>query len=260
MNLNTYRFVDDVSVLMSLVTETRSLFSGGQVLRFVSRGRLRGIWEPNDLDIYCPIGQGGCIVDLFEAQGYRARVIPAGDGFDRPYVDDTYISCVVRLQHHDGRRIDVVSSVNYSALSPIARYYASHVVNVITASSISIAYPKSTLNGRAFARPWTPITCNMTDAEEKYRRRGYQMIQFAENTEAMTEPKATVGRFYCPHVVRSFADDGTLRVWYGETTDDAISADADLLEEVKWRWGGENCMCCNMASSQEILVRKKFII
>lgn len=105
---------------MSETLKTNAVFSGGQVLRFISRGGDEVDWDADDLDIYCALGRGTGMVLLFEAEGYQAEVLPAGGGFDRPYVDETSISCVVRMKRDDGRRVDVVVSTCHSSLAPIA--------------------------------------------------------------------------------------------------------------------------------------------
>lgn len=228
------------------------------MLRFVHRVDGETLWDADDLDVYCGLGRGERMVALFEMEGYRAKVLPGGDGFDRPYVDETAISCVVRMERRDGRAVDVVVSTCHSALAPIARYYASHVVNVVTASSICVAYPDSTFQRRGFFRPWAARTWNRVRAVEKYMSRGYALVGFSKNVEASVEGGTGSRHFYCPHQERSFADSGTLRLWYGETDDWlARSADDALLREVKWKWGGYCCTCCVKASGQAIMVIKR---
>lgn len=231
------------------------------MLKFVSRGKEAGEWEARDLDIYCPLGQSECIVALFEAEGYKAAVVPAGDGFDRPYVDETFINCVVRMHHRDRKQVDIVVSACYSALSPIARFYATHVVNIVTASSVCVAYPNSTFKRKAFLRPWASRTVNRARALEKYKERGYRLVAFAENDEARVEAGIGSEKFYCPHEERSFGDEGTVRLWLGEDTNDLTKdAEMDLMTEVKWRWGGRRCTCCTRYSVQDIRIRKRIYI
>lgn len=249
------RFVHDPHAIMSEARESNAVFSGGQVLRFVSRGGDGGVWDADDLDVYCALGSGRRMVALFELEGYQAEVLPAGEGFDRPYVDESSISCVARMRRGDDRHVDVVVSTCHSALAPIAHFYATHVVNVVTASTICVAYPDSTLKRRGFFRPWAARTWNRVLATEKYEQRGYQILGFLRNREAGVWDGTISKRFYCPHVERCFMDEGTLRLWYAEVDGDRVRAkDCDLLRGVTWTWGGHQCMCCIRSTGQKVVV------
>lgn len=132
----------------------------------------------------------------------------------------------------------------------IARHQHNH--SFIHMSGLS----KSTLAGRGLRRPWAIESHSNIGLEDKYERRGYLFVDFKHNNEAIEESADGSERFSCPHKVRSFADEGTLRLWYGETTDEARSEDDDLLKEVVWQWGGFLCMCCDQSADENIMIRK----
>lgn len=235
---------------MRLVKDTKSVFSGSQVLRFVDRGPGKLNWTAGDLDIYTTKSKAKQLTAFFEREGYKGSIVPGGRRKDRRYVGEFSIICVVTLEKTDGQSVDVVISSAETPLIPIARYYSTHVVNVITAYSISVAHPDSTLVGKGYLRAWAPNTTALDDAIRKYERRGYQLIRPADAASTSTNEDES----YCPNKKRRFTDNETMRIPFpGSDEGNAQRADADILETVSWRWGGPyECPCCGRRGDEKI--------
>lgn len=254
--MNAARFTCRGSELMNLVEESRAVFSGSLVLRFVRGGDAVHDWEAADLDVYAPYEtQGRRIVEFFQAEGYVGKVHPSGDGFDRPYANETGIACVVTLKKGENS-VDVIYSIGYSPLLPIAHFYATHVMNVVTSQSVAVAYPLSTVAGRGYLRSCAAQTEKYRLAIEKYKERRFELVSFAENVE--TQSSEATARWYCPHKTRSFVDDGSIRLTFNDSASEERKAEDDaLLGSVRWRWGGRICRCCDAITGQKIKMEKK---
>lgn len=237
---------------MQVMQDTGAIFSGSHVLRFIDRSALRSDWAPGDLDIYTVKEKAPQLIKFFEDEEYKGFVKPRGRKVDRHYVAEGAIACAVTLKKSGHPDVDVVISSAESPIIPIARFYATHVVNVITGYSVNVAYPKATLNGKSYLRYWAPDTDTMEYAINKYNRRGYTILRSNDSSEATLGD--AVARFYCPHTTRSFTDEGTLTIPFaGKGTGKASERDAVILGTACWRWGGNGCTCCANRSGEVIL-------
>lgn len=245
------RFTSHPETLLAIVDATASVFSGSQVLRAIDTAYERAGWIGADLDIYTISPEGEQILQHFEKEGYRASVQEGTGEIDRPSADTTGVACVVHLKKAT-RKVDVVFSTSRSALTPIAHVWATHVCNIVTAHAMYVAYPKSTLRGVGYRRPWAAQTSSIEQAYQKYNTRGYTIHRFGENTEATTGAPDAV--FYCPHTSRSFGDKGTAVERY-RSHKDCASRDhciEDELDKVQWTWGGSACACCDRNASEDV--------
>lgn len=239
---------------MDLMEESFSVFSGGQVLRFVDKHHSRATWHPADLDIYTTRAFGRRIVGFFEGEGYTSTLRPLGVDYDRHYVVESAIACVFLLRKAPDKLVDIVVSAAETPLIPIPLFYATHVVNVITAHSVRVAYPESSLAGRGYIRPMMKRT-DVTDAAiEKYRARGYDIREFDQCTESSSHSGSS--GFYCPHTTRDFQDAGTLCV-YLSPPDPSVpfgpaGYDTFIFSAVDWKWGGNRCGACMKRSDERV--------
>lgn len=241
---------------MHIMAATKSVFSGSQVLRFMDNEPARLDWDADDLDIYTTAPKGIRILAFFEKEGYVRGLLPSGQGFDRPYVDESAIACVVRLRKGEHCVVDVVFSNSGTSLLPIARFHSTLVVNIITGYEVCVAYPESTFNGKGYRRPWASNTTTSEEAVEKYKGRGYKIETFGSNGGQVTDEH--IARFYCPHTTRSFADDGVFKVqFYRPMSIAAEEAYKGFMDSVTWKWGGKECACCDERNGQHIFVRRR---
>lgn len=248
-----YRYTTHPHELLELMQESGSVFSGGQVLRFVDRDEGRSNWVPGDLDIYTTRPFGRRIAAFFESQGYSSTLRVRDQDFDRDYVADNAIACVFVLRKSPDTTVDVVVSIGESPLVPIAMFYSTHVVNIITPNSIRVAYPASTLAGKGYLRPSVSRTEGVDKALEKYSNRGYDIQTFDNCTES--SPHVGDGTFYCPHKRRDFLDDGTLVVSLSAPSSapsNPSGLDTLRLSAVDWKWGGSLCGSCTKRGEEHI--------
>lgn len=251
MQEDVIRFTSNPHALLAIVDNAASVFSGSQVLRVIDIGYERTGWTGADLDIYTTSPEGEQILEHFEHEGYRASLEEGTGETDRPYADTTGVACVVHLKKST-RKVDVVFSTTRSALTPIAHFWSTHLCNIVTAHAIYVAYPKSTLRGVGYRRPWAAQTSAIEQAHQKYNARGYTIHQFGTNTEATTG--APDAEFYCPHNSRSFGDKGTAMETY-RSHKNCLSGERCIegkLTTVQWTWGGKACACCNKDASEDV--------
>lgn len=256
--VNMRRFTTRPEILMAVIGSTSSVFSGSQVLRFVDSARAREDWEAQDLDIYTTAPKGNRLLMFFQEEGYIPHILPSGQGFERPYVDDSAIACVVRLRKGEESVVDVVFSCSPTALHPITLFHSTIVVNFITAYEICIAYPEATFAGRGYRRPWASRTTTYEAAIDKYKARGYAIETFASNVEDTSHLETA--RFYCPHTIRSFTDEGIFRIpiQLPQTTV-AEERHKALMRSVTWKWGGYECACCDQQGGQKIRIAREAV-
>ncbi|KAI9067793.1 hypothetical protein FKP32DRAFT_1543326, partial [Trametes sanguinea] len=127
---------------------TRSVLSGSTVLHMLDLERA-STWAPGDLDIYAPIHHAARVVAyLISAEGYTVDHTNAF--YYSP--DGVGLQSVVHLRRGD-THIDVIQSATRSSLHPIPHFWASHLINYVTADSFCMAYPELTLSGRSVINP-----------------------------------------------------------------------------------------------------------
>lgn len=247
------RFTSRPRVLMDLISSTNSVFSGSQVLYFVCGFTTSNCaWEPDDLDIYTCEGRGEIILQFFEGEGYEAELKPSGRERDRPYMGDTAVACVVTLKKGQGRKVDLIFSGTGSALSPIARFYGTHVMNILTAEEVVVAYPESTFDAVCYRRWGATGGDGRPGGIEKYEGRGFKLRHFSENIEHVR--LWGTGRFYCPHATRSFLDDGCVMLRFSNGGLQLGDVErAGIFDTVEWVWGGQGCACCEHYESPRFL-------
>lgn len=169
---------------------------------------------PKDLDIYTPrstfLRMARYLIDV---EGYAPS-----DPRTPLYADVVNIRRIVTLRKGD-RCIDLVQSSSESPTMPIAGFYASHLVNFITADGYFMAYPGLTLRGRSVMYPGrirhgTGIDSTIDALREKYRTRGYQ-IRMQPWDWAGESEQDCVGGEACPLTARFFGDSFCLRGTFG---------------------------------------------
>lgn len=147
----------------------------------------------------------------------------------------------------EGQRIDIIPSINASPLFPISFFWASHLMNYLTADSFCAAYPEYTFAQRAVLSPVQLIDHRYPSPEivrviRKYEDRGYQfrVRPYAWNDcigNALCARNAA-----CPRLRRFFGDrfclTGNLSRDYG---DDGFGRSLPSETTVCWWRGGDVC-------------------
>ncbi|KAI9065787.1 hypothetical protein FKP32DRAFT_1534223, partial [Trametes sanguinea] len=153
---------------------TDSVISGSAALYVLDTDRASD-WYPKDLDIYAPNHSYKQIINyLIALEDYEKLETPPPRKY--PYAASG-ISSVTHL-HRDGIQIDIIQSATRSALHPIPCFWATHVMNYLSADNFCIAYPEYTLSGKALLNPIHLVECfypppaTLTNLS-KYMERGY---------------------------------------------------------------------------------------
>ncbi|EIW54148.1 uncharacterized protein TRAVEDRAFT_89234, partial [Trametes versicolor FP-101664 SS1] len=166
-------FVEDTAGLRATLRLLGSVISGSFALAFLSPGYPH-LSDIKDLDIYVPKDYAlRFMMYLINAEGYvhmsTSRI---------PYGQNVAHALVITLQRA-GQRIDIIPSINASPLFPISFFWASHLMNYLTADSFCAAYPEYTFAQRAVLSPVQLIDHRYPSPEivrviRKYEDRGYQ--------------------------------------------------------------------------------------
>ncbi|KAI9059161.1 hypothetical protein FKP32DRAFT_1544252, partial [Trametes sanguinea] len=125
---------------------TNSIISGSAALHVL----LSTAWSPSDLDVYAPHHSYKQVISyLRDAENYQVMESP--DPSKYPYRGNGF-SSVTHL-FRDGHEIDVIQSPTRSALHPLPHFWATHVMNYISADAYCVAYPRYTLTERGILNP-----------------------------------------------------------------------------------------------------------
>ena len=125
-----------------------------------------------------------------------------------------------------------------SALYPVAHYWGTHVMNVLTADSFISAYPSTTINGVGYFTT-TPKHDAVHAVIEKYRRRGFTLSDVRGDVLAASNGGECDA--ICANVDRYFGDDKCLVVPIGDGGYTWVEKKKQGAESVGWRLGGEAC-------------------
>ncbi|KAI0351713.1 hypothetical protein OH77DRAFT_1461428 [Trametes cingulata] len=237
-------YVNNPAALRSTMRLLRAVISGSFALSFLLQGQ-QPHFEPRDLDIYVPLHYGQRMASyLIDVEGFvlhRHREVP--------YAAKLGHAAVLTLQKAT-RRIDIVVSMNESALYPISHFWGSHVMNYLSADGYCVAYPELTFSGRGILSPF-----HLTDHRypsdytlslmAKYSPRGFsfRVRPYAWETSTTSAQDCNISPSAgCPRVRRFFGDrfclTGTLSSQYAGYGYDC-SLPSSLT--VCWWRGGDPC-------------------
>ncbi|KAI9063180.1 hypothetical protein FKP32DRAFT_1553809, partial [Trametes sanguinea] len=136
-------YVAHPSALRAVLRLLHAVISGSFALAFLLRNN-----EPKiiarDLDIYVP----------HKYAKRLARYLTAGEGYSvvlshHHRYDGNAAIASVQVLAKGAMRIEIIESTTSSALFPLPHFWATHVVNYLTADTFCIAYPSHTLKHEA---------------------------------------------------------------------------------------------------------------
>jgi hypothetical protein len=236
-------FVDDPHEMQDLLWRTCSIISGSMALATLIPAYLRG-WRPKDMDIYTVDSNIAKWMDYVVRQGYRLEK-------ERVHKPNDYAHAGIRevmtFVNPPGFKIDIIITDYHSALTPIFKFYGTHVMNAITGRGIFCAYPNQTLRHRitlnGIASHSFPLA--VQKALLKYSKR---LFRVDINSIIATEiPHACHHSHVCPHTSRHSLDNGTLIIGYDSTRNirHFVNNHMDHVFAGLWRsdWtlGGDPC-------------------
>ncbi|OSC99120.1 hypothetical protein PYCCODRAFT_1373636 [Trametes coccinea BRFM310] len=233
-----HRFVHDADHFRAVLRATGCVLSGSAALNVLDHQR-PGSWVPSDLDVYAPYGKATRFASyLIAHEGYTLE-----DTFSSSsYGDSTGFSA---------SSIDIIQSMTLSSLHPLPYFWATHVMNFLSADSFCVAYPTTTLCGRGILNPVALLDGRYPHQRTlqvlaKYGNRGYdfrlQEIAWAQSTTAECDEGET-----CPMTIRFFGDQHCL-IGSLNSSSTAQRFPYDLPDNsriVRWWRGGDACGGCS---------------
>ncbi len=244
------RFVSNRSALLDFLDRCRAVISGSSALALI----YRETWTPSDLDLYAPLDTAGFLVYyLVQHEGYLVQT-PSDDEQYATYGDPGTIFRVHRLRRGSSS-IDIIQSRLPSALYPIASFWATHLINYISARGFISGYYDLTFARRALINPdrladFTTPTPRISALIQKYEGRGYDMRLDNAAWDRDTNVNATCpggGSSGCATTVRYLGDGhcfmGSLRAV--RTVTPSAHLFRGVSTRVAWIRGGWTCggMC-----------------
>lgn len=226
------QFSHNPSQLLDAMRRCGAVISGSGALGWIDR---EAQWKANDLDIYCPYDTFPNFVSaLLRSEGgvlYKHSIFRPSDT-DQAYSFDAGISQRVIIIGPKCK-FDILRSPTVSALHPIPFFHSTVVMNFVGAQSLSVAYPKLTLNRRGIIHSRVTGERDI-DCIAKYIGRGYE---FRNEFKLWNYPLAcTPFLGMCPAAPRIFGDRGCMTTVFGD--EEGI----DVLKwNTRWVFGGDAC-------------------
>ncbi|KAJ3539218.1 hypothetical protein NM688_g6399 [Phlebia brevispora] len=118
-----------------------------------------------------------------------------------------------RIQTESGM-FDVMRSKTLCALGPVASYFATHVMNVISAHAVCVAYPLGTMN-RTGVYTDRETTTDEAAAIRKYSARSYTLTSGTEHAPVAGDEEQSM---FCGRTARFFGDDKCITLHFGMTS------------------------------------------
>lgn len=253
-------FVDSPEAFIEILDTTSSVISGSFALWFLLGGALG--WEPQDLDIYCPVYGGNKVVHYLKMfEGYfeeSENVEDIEEDYERGRRNQlASINTIIHLTSPRGRRIDIVESTSPSALHPLPHTWTTILPNYVSARTLCVPYPYHVLcnfGSLACENSGSPAT---REEVAKYEGRGYTMYPFRSGISAsvvraypsvLREGGCTENP-YCPNMTRTFGDQWCLRYTFKEKRSEGLDGVGCLVPE--WRLGGF-CGWCEKETSTKV--------
>jgi hypothetical protein len=207
-------YIKKVNEFLTVLGHCKGIITGSVALHIVLlQTRYTDGWSPSNVDIHLPLSTYSCFLSyLLRKEKYYITDSPVSNSC----MD--YIFCH-RLKHPDRNVfIDLACSNEESAVAALPLFWSSHLFNYITASSIEVAYPNTTLRGIGCLSTFRSFMDEdeKVDTIGKYTSRGFSIQTFSEvnttctNTNILEDSR----RYSCAHKLRSEKDSGFLRVKY----------------------------------------------
>jgi hypothetical protein len=198
-----------------------SVISGSTALHFCLND---DHWSPADLDIYTTNSGFNLCVQYLLADNYVITTKYSS------YPGSPGRSMVFQLSR-GLRKIDVIQSSDGLAITPIAAFWSTAVMNGITRRGYFMAYPKLTMRRIGLINHTALLSHNVPDHQTlqcifKYSGRGFQFH--------LKDPDQKM----CTHSIRWFGDRETA---IGLFPTQMLISDECLVETVQWVLGGETC-------------------
>lgn len=123
---------------LAMMKSTNTILSGSAALDMM----MPGIFEPADLDFYCPRGTGVQVALYFYGAGYR--LLPPPTGVRRGYGGICHgLHVVITMRHKEdsSKKINIVESSSLSPHAPVLFFHSTVVMNYVSSEAYTMLYP-----------------------------------------------------------------------------------------------------------------------
>ncbi|KAK7026986.1 hypothetical protein R3P38DRAFT_2424499, partial [Favolaschia claudopus] len=162
------------------------------------------LFEPHDIDFFCPLAHGQYVVLFLEQNGYSVGKCV------RDYGKLPGVGIIWYLQHESGRSVNVVEGRTEDPLHAIARFHSSPVVGAISSRGVWHANPWLTFRCMALTTPVLSRLQPTLDSQKhvwkiihKYESRGFEW-----SFGGFKAPHKCGSDFRCPATPRTSNDSG----------------------------------------------------
>ncbi len=235
----------DVESFQNLMRLHGAVIGGSAVVQLV----WPGFGQVTNYDLFVPTSAASAVIaHLTTVEGYTLDAIDVHHGRNGCMVGDTAywsgVSSHVTLRRGTSTTIDVLGVGMADewdrVLLPIARSWATILINFATADKVTITYPTLTLQGKALFRLSHALDASFPGGTsmpemEKYQARGVQFRTNADDWDDYEDgmPRPCQESWVCPVRPRAFGDEGCLVLGGGESSSE--------LGGVSWTLGGPEC-------------------
>lgn len=249
-------FTTDVVRFMDKMTAYGVVLSGGNALRFVDR---RAVWTANDFDFYCPAAGFAAFCTYVESLDGVTQEHSLVPGLDEAtsYGEGGYTERVrykVQLAH-----LDIIRSATPCALYPLTFFHSTLVMNAISPTFITVAYPNHITERCAVASKYARSSFAAVAAVEKYESRGYQVLPHQSSLAKRMD------HVQCKDKLRFFGDASCLSIRMSCSVDMRKARVGTKIGQREWsagwvlgcnRCGDDLCEICRMSSPFTVLLHE----
>ena len=160
-------FDDDVLLFDALLDRHACIVSGSLALLFMLWTEP---WEPGDLDVYVSGPSYSEFINSFELTFPFMTCTGRPRRRDGKY-NSTKILALRQYMSPDGKKIDIIQSVDPNPAAPLVQFWTSLVINFIAPHAAVCGYPKTTLQRQGLVT-FSAMPTRTISAHAKYQRRG----------------------------------------------------------------------------------------
>ncbi|KAK7022619.1 hypothetical protein R3P38DRAFT_3196015 [Favolaschia claudopus] len=220
----------DFDMVRLMMTATGAVISGSTVPALLTDF----LFEPHDLDFFCPAGFGQYVVPFLEQNRYEVEKCV------RDYGKLPGIGIIWYLRHAGGRTVNVVESRTEDPLHAIARFHSSQVVGAISSCGVWHANPWLTFQLSALTTPTLTRLEPTAESQKhvwnilhKYESRGFEW-----SFKGFSAPHKCGSDTRCPATPRTSDDAGCLFIPFPKWT---LSWDEAPQTATAWTAHGYGC-------------------
>lgn len=127
---------------LAMMKKTNTILSGSAALDMM----MPGIFEPADLDFYCPRRRGVQVALFFYGCGYRLLPPPAGVRRSYGCIFNGLNVVITMVRQNDrSKKINIVESSSKSPHAPVLFFHSTVLMNFVSSEGFTMLYPSLTV-------------------------------------------------------------------------------------------------------------------